>query len=182
MTNGGSSTGTDVNVARLRMAIARLSRRLRPNAAAGSLTTTEVNVLIAADRHGPLRLSDLAGFVGNQPNHAVRPVPKLEATELLRRLEVEGDRRVTRVGCPDFRGARFLDSRCGRWLMPSFKLERCEHTQRRVTPLAIVKDLEVFEDRAGQFDACAPAFPIEQFNLHATPERFHHRVVIAIAD
>ena len=33
------------------------------------------------------------------------------------------------LGCPDFGGVRLLDSRCGRWLMPSFKLERCEHTQ-----------------------------------------------------
>jgi hypothetical protein len=66
--------------------------------------------------------------------------------------------------------------------MSSLKLERCEHTQRRVTPLAIVEDLEVFEDCTGQFDACAPAFPIEQFDLHATPEGFHHRVVVAVAD
>ena len=66
--------------------------------------------------------------------------------------------------------------------MSSLKLERCEHTQRRVTPLAIVEDLEVFEDRTGQFDACAPALPIEQFDLHATPERFHHRVVVAVAN
>jgi hypothetical protein len=36
-----------------------------------------------------------------------------------------------------------------------------------VTPLTIVEYLEVFEDGAGQLDACAPALPIEQFDLHS---------------
>lgn len=61
--------------------------------------------------------------------------------------------------------------------MSSFKLERCEHTQRRMTPLAIVKDLEIFEDRARQFDGCHPALSIQEFHVHAAPERFDHGVV-----
>ena len=66
--------------------------------------------------------------------------------------------------------------------MLSLKLKRCEHTQRRVTPLAIMEDLEVFEDCAGQLDARAPTLPIEEFDLHLAPKRFHHRVVVAITD
>jgi DNA-binding MarR family transcriptional regulator len=89
--------GSDLNTARLRIAIARVSRRLRPTAAAGSLTTTEVDLLVAIDRHGPLRLSDLAGFAGLNPTMLSRLIPKLEVAGLMRRLVAEGDRRVCRV-------------------------------------------------------------------------------------
>jgi DNA-binding MarR family transcriptional regulator len=86
-----------VGAARLRIAVARLSRRLRPTAAAGSLTTSEVDVLVAIDRQGPLRLSDLAGFAGLNPTMLSRLIPRLEAAGLMRRLVAEGDRRVCRV-------------------------------------------------------------------------------------
>ena len=86
-----------VSAARLRIAVARLSRRLRPTTAAGSLTTTEVDVLVATDRHGPSRLSDLAGFAGLNPTMLSRLIPKLEEAGLMRRLVAEGDRRVCRV-------------------------------------------------------------------------------------
>lgn len=88
---------SELNAARLRIAVARLSRRLRPTAAAGSLTTTEVDVLVAIDRHGPIRLSDLAGFAGLNPTMLSRLIPRLEAAVLMRRLGVEDDRRVCRV-------------------------------------------------------------------------------------
>jgi hypothetical protein len=45
--------------------------------------------------------------------------------------------------CPDFGGVRFLDSRCRVGLISILELEQCARTQRRVTPLAIVKDLDV---------------------------------------
>lgn len=89
--------GSDAGAARLRIAVARLSRRLRPTAAAGSLTPTEVDVLVAVDRRGPLRLSDLAGFAELNPTMLSRLIPRLEAAGLMRRLAVEMDRRVCRV-------------------------------------------------------------------------------------
>lgn len=100
--------GSEMGAARLRIAVARLSRRLRPTAAAGSLTTTEVDVLVAIDRHGPLRLSDLAGFAGLNPTMLSRLIPRLEAAGLLRRLVVEGDRRVCRVEI-SAKGRRLLE-------------------------------------------------------------------------
>ena len=60
------------------MAVARLSRRLRPTKAARSLTATEVDVLVAAERRGPIRLSDLASFAGLNPTMLSRLIPKLE--------------------------------------------------------------------------------------------------------
>ncbi len=71
-----------------------------------------------------------------------------------------------------------MDSACRRRLMASLELDRCEHTQRRVSTLAVVNDLQVLEDGVGQLDAC----PVEHLDLHAAPERFHERVVEAIAD
>lgn len=89
--------GAEMSVARLRIAVARLSRRLRPTEAAGSLTATEVDVLVAAERRGPIRLSDLASFAGLNPTMLSRLIPKLETAGLVRRLGAEGDRRVCRV-------------------------------------------------------------------------------------
>ena len=45
-----------------------------------------------------------------------------------------------------------------------------------VSASAIVPDLEVVEDRVGEFDAGAPAAPVEQFDLHPRPERLDHAV------
>jgi DNA-binding MarR family transcriptional regulator len=105
---GAVAVLSDGSAARLRLAVARLSKRLRPTAAAGALTPTEVDVLFAADRRGPLRLSDLAGFAGLNPTMLSRLVPRLEAGGLLRRLVVEGDRRVCRVDVTP-KGRRLLE-------------------------------------------------------------------------
>jgi DNA-binding MarR family transcriptional regulator len=94
--------------ARLRIAIARLSRRLRPTAAAGALTTTEVDVLVAGDRHGPIRLSALAAFAGLNPTMLSRLIPRLESAGLMRRLVEVGDRRVCRVEATP-KGRRLLE-------------------------------------------------------------------------
>jgi DNA-binding MarR family transcriptional regulator len=85
-----------------------MSRRLRPTAAAGALTTTEVDILVAAERQGPIRLSDLASFAGLNPTMLSRLIPKLETAGLLRRLRDEGDRRVCRVAATP-KGRRLLD-------------------------------------------------------------------------
>jgi len=99
---------SEPSAARLRIAVARLSRRLRPTAAAGSFTATEVDVLIAAERRGPIRLSDLASFAGLNPTMLSRLIPKLEAAGLIRRLPDEADRRVCRVEATG-KGERLLE-------------------------------------------------------------------------
>jgi DNA-binding MarR family transcriptional regulator len=74
-----------------------LSRRLRPTKAAGSLTVTEVDVLMAVQHRGQARLSDIATFAGLNPTMLSRVVAKLEAAGLIRRLGDIADRRVCRV-------------------------------------------------------------------------------------
>ncbi len=91
------TTADELSAARLRIAVARLSRRLRPTAAAGSLTATEVDVLVAAERQGPVRMSDLAGFSGLNPTMLSRIVPRLEEMGLLVRRSDDSDKRVSRI-------------------------------------------------------------------------------------
>jgi DNA-binding MarR family transcriptional regulator len=98
----------ELNAARLRSAVSRMARRLRPTAAAGSLTTTEVDVLVAAEKQGPVRLSDLAGFAGLNPTMLSRLIPRLEEAGLIRRIDDELDRRVCRVIATE-KGSRLLD-------------------------------------------------------------------------
>jgi DNA-binding MarR family transcriptional regulator len=154
MTNPGSVTEiSDGSAARLRMAVARLSKRLRPTAAAGSLTSTELDVLFASDRRGPLRLSDLAGFAGLNPTMLSRLVPRLEAAGLLRRLVVEGDRRVCRVDVTPK----------GRRLLERIRSERNDALSRLLRELddderaAVLHALPVLEELAERLLAAAPA-------------------------
>lgn len=77
--------------------MARLSRWLRPTAAAGSLTPSEIDMLIMAEKRGPARMSDFAAFCGLNPTMLSRMVPRLEKAGLLRRREDPADKRVTLV-------------------------------------------------------------------------------------
>jgi DNA-binding MarR family transcriptional regulator len=137
-----SASAPDASAARLRIAIARLSRRLRPTAAAGALTATEIDVLIAAERRGPIRLSDLASFAGLNPTMLSRLVPKLEDAGLLRRLGDDADRRVCRVEA----------TATGRSLLQQVRSERNDVLSRRLAELdpsrreALVAAIAVLEE------------------------------------
>jgi hypothetical protein len=64
------------------------------------------------------------------------------------------------LGRPRFRRAGLLDSCCGSWFTSSLELDRREHAKRGVSTLAIMEDLEVFEDRVGELYAGPPAFAV----------------------
>lgn len=83
-------------VSRLRLAVLRLGRRLRQNAAAG-VTPSQLAVLSTLDRHGPLGLGDLAAHEGVQPPSATRMVDNLEAAGLVTREASRADRRAVVV-------------------------------------------------------------------------------------
>ena len=61
-------------------------------------------------------------------------------------------------------------------VVDSLVFDRCAHSECGVATLAVVEDLEVFEDGVGQLDPGAPPLPVEQFDLHASPERLDHGV------
>lgn len=128
----------DLNAARLRIALARLARRLRPTAAAGALTAAEVDVLVAAERQGPVRLSHLATFAGLHPTMLSRVIAKLEEGGLIRRLPAEeADRRVCRVEATA-KGHRLLERiRSERNDILSKKLQGLDSAQLRSLAAAL---------------------------------------------
>ncbi len=84
---------------RLRVAIARLSRRLRPTAAgaAAGLTPTKSAVLLRIVRGDQLRLSQLAEAEGLNPTMLSRVIAGLADAGLVERVKDAGDRRAARV-------------------------------------------------------------------------------------
>jgi len=85
---------SDIDVARLRVAIARLSRRLRRHMLAG-LTPTQLSALATVERAGPLRLGDLAAAEGIAPSTLTRLVTALEERGYVDRCPVPGDARAS---------------------------------------------------------------------------------------
>jgi DNA-binding MarR family transcriptional regulator len=83
-----------VDVTRLRVALARLSRRLRRHDVAG-LTPTQLAALATVERSGPLRLGDLAAAEGVAPSTLTRLVSALEDSGYVRRCADPSDARAS---------------------------------------------------------------------------------------
>ncbi len=84
---------------RLRVAIARLSRRLRPTAAgaAAGLTPTGTSVLLTIARTREIRLSELAATEGLNPTMLSRVIADFVSDGLVARTSDDGDRRAAWV-------------------------------------------------------------------------------------
>lgn len=104
-------------VARLRLAMARLSRQQRRSFPTG-LTPSQISVLITIDHHGPIRLSDLARLEAVAPPTITRIVARLEADGLVERQTDDSDRRIARVTITDEGNRRTAETRAARneWL------------------------------------------------------------------
>jgi DNA-binding MarR family transcriptional regulator len=86
--------GPVVDVTRLRVALARLSRRLRRHELAG-LTPTQLAALATVGRSGPMRLGDLAAAEGIAPSTLTRLVTALEDSGYVRRHADPSDARAS---------------------------------------------------------------------------------------
>ncbi len=84
---------------RLRVAFGRLARRLRLTDAAASagMPPARVSALLTIDRHGPLRLAELADFEGINPTMLSRIVGHLVDDGLCERRCDASDRRAAWV-------------------------------------------------------------------------------------
>ena len=91
------SGGEPDPTARLRAAIGRLSRRLRPTVAGSGLTPSQTSVLFTIVRSGPLRLSDVAELEALNPTMLSRLIGQLTDAGLIRRTADPGDRRAALV-------------------------------------------------------------------------------------
>jgi DNA-binding MarR family transcriptional regulator len=85
---------TEFDVTRLRVALARLSRRLRRHELAG-LTPTQLAALATIGKAGPMRLGDLAAAEGIAPSTLTRLVTALEEAGYVRRTADPSDARAS---------------------------------------------------------------------------------------
>lgn len=81
-----------IDVTRLRVAIARVSRSLRRHELAG-LTPTQLSALATVEHAGPLRLGDLAAAEKIAPSTLTRLITVLEERGYVQRCPVPGDAR-----------------------------------------------------------------------------------------
>jgi DNA-binding MarR family transcriptional regulator len=108
--SGASIPAPEVLAARLRLANARLARRVRQEAlsAGDDLTASRLAALATIERVGPVTLGDLAALEQVQPPSMTRIVAHLEEAGHAVR-EVDGhDRRIVRVHITD-RGRQTLE-------------------------------------------------------------------------
>lgn len=104
-------------VAQLRVAVARLSRRLRQHADAG-LSLSLQSALVSIEQHGPLPLGELARHERIAPATVTKIVRRLVTEGLVRRLADPDDGRVVRVAITPAGRQRLDESRRRRtaWL------------------------------------------------------------------
>lgn len=94
---GTASVARAETAARLRTAVGRLARRIRPTRVGAELTLTEATVLATTARNGPVGLSWLAREEGMNPTMLSRVVWRLEDAGLLARRPDPRDRRAALV-------------------------------------------------------------------------------------
>lgn len=85
------------DIARLRIALARIARALDRQSRGQTLTGTQASVLATAARLGPVRITELADVEGINPTMLSRIVGKLEDAGLLHRRADPEDRRAALV-------------------------------------------------------------------------------------
>jgi len=85
------------DVARLRIALARIARVLDRQSRGHTLTGTQASVLATAARLGPVRITELAEIEGINPTMMSRIVGKLDDAGLLHRRADPDDRRAALV-------------------------------------------------------------------------------------
>jgi DNA-binding MarR family transcriptional regulator len=95
---------------RLRVVLGRLSRRLRPTAAAvaAGLTPTKISVLLHVARAGDIRLSELSEAEGINPTMMSRVIADLTDAGLVERVSDPSDRRAAFIE-PTPAGSKLAD-------------------------------------------------------------------------
>jgi DNA-binding MarR family transcriptional regulator len=92
--------GPDFDAARLRVAVLRLSRRLRKHDLAG-LTPSQLSTLSYVGSSGPVRLGDLAAAERIAPSTLTRLVNVLESRGYVQRQPAPDDARASLVSVTD---------------------------------------------------------------------------------
>lgn len=141
---------TAVAAARLRAAVYRISRRLRPTRAGAGFTPTEISVLATVASQGPIRLSDLAAAEGMNPTMLSRVARKLEVPGLIRRHTHPVDRRAALLEVTTS-GRRLFDRiRSERTDQLSVELEALDPEERQLVTEALPVLERLAEQLRGQ--------------------------------
>jgi DNA-binding MarR family transcriptional regulator len=85
------------DVARLRIAVARLERRMNVAVTEAGLTQTQMLVLGSVVRHGCVGIGELATIAGLNPTMLSRVIGKLDDAGLIKRVPDPNDRRAALV-------------------------------------------------------------------------------------
>jgi DNA-binding MarR family transcriptional regulator len=91
----------DEELARLRVALARITRSLDRRTRGDLLTRTQFSALATIARRGPVRVSEVAELEGVNPTMLSRILGKLEDAGLVRRSPDPADGRVSHVRVTD---------------------------------------------------------------------------------
>lgn len=134
------------DVARLRVALALVARRLDRQSRGDALTRTQASVLATVAHRGPLRLSELADIEGVNPTMLSRIVGKLEDAGLLRRRPDPDDGRAALVEVTDAGAALHRRLRAERTQLLTARLAAMPQA-RAAELLAALPALESLADR-----------------------------------
>jgi DNA-binding MarR family transcriptional regulator len=142
-----TAPGPEALAARLRLANARLARRVRQEAMSGGddLTASRLAALATIEDHGPISLGDLADAEQVQPPSMTRIVARLEETGLARRVVDANDRRVVRVEITDAGRQTLARSRTRKAAFLAKRVARLS-TDERATLAAALPILEQLID------------------------------------
>ena len=117
----------------LRLAVLRLSRRLRQQAV-GDITPSQLSALTAVERYGEVTLGELAAIERIAPPSMTRIAARLEERGLVERHVDSSDRRV----------ARLAASASGRQLLETIRSRRDAYLAARLQMLT-AEEREVLE-------------------------------------
>jgi DNA-binding MarR family transcriptional regulator len=128
--------GPVIDVTRLRVALARLSRRLRRHELAG-LTPTQLAALATVEQSGPMRLGDLAAIEGIAPSTLTRLITALEDSGYVQRCADPTDARASTLAVTP-RGHEMLERiRSETTLVLAQSLQDLTPVQRSVLSAAV---------------------------------------------
>lgn len=137
-------------IARLRVAVGRIARRLRQSNP-GGLTVTQLSALVTIEQRGSVKLGDLAGLEGIAPSTLSRIIASLEEAGLVARSPDPDDRRSSWMSL----------TADGRRVLSEVRTERTVALGRRVGALspderrALFAALPALERLAGEGDSAS---------------------------
>ncbi len=121
----------------LRIAVARLARRMRSERTSEGITVSQLSVLGVLDREGPLSPTQLAVAERVQPPSMTRVVTALEELGLVRRQAHETDRRQCVLALTDSGRRLLAEDRSARQAWLACRMKELTPAEREVLRSAV---------------------------------------------